>query len=230
MKEYFFQIKVRANKEYDDGFMAMNWSFPPEFQGKVSANDKKEAKKKIEEEFDREFPLRVLKKDYPNVPYLLKITEITERKGSIKELFEYRKCDICGNEFRIIDSYNLGDGKLGRGKVCSNKCSEEFYIREQEKWESNIVNPKCPNVIYKITNKRNEKVYIGQTTRSFTLRWWEHFCIWIPNEEICDFKFEILETVENKDNLYDREQFYIDKFNSIENGYNSIKAKNDKGK
>jgi len=228
MTEWFFQIKVRANDKYCEDFFAENWTFPPEFSGKVSADNKKEAKKKIEEEFYREFPLRVLKKDYPNVPYLLKITEINERMGGIIELFDYKSCEICEKEYRVIDSYNLGRGRFVGGKCCSDDCADEYYKRQREESYNNFENHKCPNVIYKITNKNNGKVYIGQTIRSFTLRWWEHFCEWIPNEDICDFKFETIEIIEDKSKLNEREQFYIDKYDSINTGYNKLRAEKEK--
>lgn len=92
--------------------------------------------------------------------------------------------------------------------------------------------------IYKITNKINNKVYIGQSVH-IEIRFTEHKTIANNNNHHCyeyplyrairkygieNFVFEILEetTIEN---LTDREQYYINKFNSlVPNGYNQENA------
>lgn len=98
--------------------------------------------------------------------------------------------------------------------------------------------------IYKITNKINNKVYIGKSV-SIEKRWEEHIreslvdeTIWLANkrgeqthlhramrkwktkENIFNtFSFEIIELCE-KEFLNEREKFWIKKFNSFQNGYN----------
>lgn len=79
--------------------------------------------------------------------------------------------------------------------------------------------------IYKITNKKNGKIYIGQAT-DVDRRISEHKqrrtqtidnyinCLGVDN-----FDFEIIEEC-SKDELDSREQFYIQKFNTQKNGYN----------
>lgn len=78
--------------------------------------------------------------------------------------------------------------------------------------------------IYKITNCINNKSYIGQTVNP-DLRWWQHRngrgsvllsqALKKYGEE--NFLFEILEWTENPD---ERERYLIEKFNSMEKGYN----------
>lgn len=83
--------------------------------------------------------------------------------------------------------------------------------------------------IYKITNKLNGKIYIGQTTNP-TRRFQEHRAKGYSQEEekilykafdkygISNFSFEILEEVENYN---EREKYWIKVFNSMApNGYN----------
>lgn len=88
--------------------------------------------------------------------------------------------------------------------------------------------------IYKITNKINNKCYIGQSVNIET-RWKHHKnnCF-NKNEHIYDchfyrslrkygienFKFEIIEKC-NQDKLNDREMYWISYYDSYKNGYNS---------
>lgn len=94
-------------------------------------------------------------------------------------------------------------------------------------------------IIYKFTNKTNGKSYIGQTTRPKE-RYIAHKCHYNKsNYEDYDKKFyralrkygwenftyEILEECDDDGKvLTEKEQYYIDKFDSIENGYNTIGA------
>lgn len=92
-------------------------------------------------------------------------------------------------------------------------------------------------IIYIITNKANSKVYIGQTRKTLSERMRHHF----SKYETCtklkkaieqygkdNFIYNVLELVPYSE-LNDKEAFYIDKYNSIENGYN-IKKGNSKFK
>ena len=86
--------------------------------------------------------------------------------------------------------------------------------------------------IYKITNSINDKIYIGNTTRSLKERFQEH-CRDSRKEKtkhrplyqdmnkfgIDKFQIELIE--ENNDNPNEREIYWIDKLNSrVPNGYN----------
>lgn len=87
--------------------------------------------------------------------------------------------------------------------------------------------------IYKITNKINNKCYIGQS-KNISKRWKNHKnSAYNPNEKsynyplyrafrkygLENFSFEILEECSIKD-LNQKEKYYINKFNSFFNGYN----------
>lgn len=88
--------------------------------------------------------------------------------------------------------------------------------------------------IYKITNKTDGNVYIGQTANPYEIRWREHKnCAFNPNRISYDyplykaireyglhnFSFEVLEVCP-VELLDEKERFYIDKFDSYKNGYN----------
>jgi group I intron endonuclease len=92
--------------------------------------------------------------------------------------------------------------------------------------------------IYKITNKVNQKFYIGSTKNFFSKRWWSHRNdlrlqqhgnkylqrAWDKYGEK-SFTFSVLEEDVPEENLYEREQFWIDTTNCTdpEIGYNIAK-------
>lgn len=81
--------------------------------------------------------------------------------------------------------------------------------------------------IYKITNKVNNKVYIGQTRYTIEFRWRQHqhkndntyFHNAIHKYGIENFEVEMLEEVD-VELLNEREIFYIAKYDSFNSGYN----------
>jgi len=95
-------------------------------------------------------------------------------------------------------------------------------------------------IVYKITNKINNKIYIGETVTTLDKRIYNHFysaktrldknkwwnALRKYNRE--DFFWEILESVFDEDylilkeKLVTREIYYINKYDSIKNGYNSV--------
>ena len=91
----------------------------------------------------------------------------------------------------------------------------------------------CPG-IYKITNDKNKKAYIGRST-SVRKRLIDHIKSTVGISTIADqqvhkamreeglwnFKFELIETCE-KTQLGEREKYYIDFFKTQSWGYNAI--------
>lgn len=88
-------------------------------------------------------------------------------------------------------------------------------------------------IIYKATNKINGKVYIGQTIRTLEQRKWQHLdaakngckthfynAIRKYGEE--NFVFEIIDEASSIQELNELERYYIDKFDTIKNGYNMV--------
>ena len=93
--------------------------------------------------------------------------------------------------------------------------------------------------IYKITNLKNGKVYIGQTVQSPPIkRWIDHYTTAKSNtnpnklyedirkQGIIDFSFQIIKEDIPAKNLYEEEIYYIDKYNSTDKnkGYNISKG------
>lgn len=86
-------------------------------------------------------------------------------------------------------------------------------------------------IIYKLTNKLNQKVYIGQTRRTLDARLSEHVKdanagrgYYISNAirkyGIENFNIEILAETKDKDVLNHLEEYYIRKYDSVSCGYN----------
>lgn len=85
-------------------------------------------------------------------------------------------------------------------------------------------------IIYIIKNTINEKVYIGQTSRTLEIRWKEYLRHYKRGDQaiyaamrkygIENFFVEKIEECE-EDRLDEREIYWIQKYNSFNNGYNS---------
>lgn len=85
--------------------------------------------------------------------------------------------------------------------------------------------------IYKITNKLNNKVYIGQSN-NIERRYKEHFNCKQPKQKIDqaiqedgkqNFSFEVIEECDET-NLTEREKYWIQYYDSFNNGYNMTKG------
>lgn len=93
--------------------------------------------------------------------------------------------------------------------------------------------------IYKIINNVNGKVYIGQTIQTIKERFYQH-CATKCSDSVLNmaihkaikkygksnFTIEVIEEVD-KDSLNDREKFWIEYYNSYNNGYNSTRGGQD---
>lgn len=87
-------------------------------------------------------------------------------------------------------------------------------------------------IIYSGLNNINQKRYIGSTTRSLEKRIWEHqnaaftekgglFANELFLYGLEKFEFEIVDTAETVDELAQKEIYYISKYDTFANGYNS---------
>ena len=90
--------------------------------------------------------------------------------------------------------------------------------------------------IYKITNKINGKVYIGQTIRPVEYRFNRHindamhnilnthFARAIIKYGPDQWQFEVIDNAETQEELNQKEQYWIRYYNSVEEGYNETDA------
>ena len=90
--------------------------------------------------------------------------------------------------------------------------------------------------IYKITNTKNGKIYIGQSIRPIEQRFRRHindatnnildthFARAIRKYGPENFVIELLDSAKTQSELNEKEQFYIIKYDSVNNGYNETDA------
>lgn len=89
-------------------------------------------------------------------------------------------------------------------------------------------------IIYKVTNKENNKVYIGQTIQTLQERknkhyykarqkndYNTHFINALRKYPENSFTWEIIDTANSQDELDDKEKEWITYYNSVEKGYNT---------
>jgi hypothetical protein len=234
MPDFYYQIKGRSPLENQHWGI---WEWPPVFSGRVTAADKKEAKLLIEEEYGRKFQLRILADDLKENSVLLHIKPLEGAADYVLKRFIDTPCKECGAIFKPIDKYNDPHVRDGGDDYCSDKCASEGRLRERAKFEL-ASQGKIPPVIYRIRQTSTKRAYVGQTTRPFTLRWWQHlsypsdckFHQALKGSDITDWDFKVIEViVPPKDcpNLTafinERERFWIDELDAVDSGFNTIR-------
>lgn len=213
MEKFYYQLKCKEKDVYT-GAVSDYWSHAF-FKGIVSAEDSKAARALIKTMIlDNE-----IKKD-SNL--LLSIIKITPDKEYLEDFFKPRICKFCGNAWSPANNEYYG-------LYCCRACYEQAMLQQKREDDELFISSDWGEsypVIYRIYDKKNNKNYIGQTIRAFTLRWWEHYKTWIQrveNAHITDFEFSILGIFSrdiDKDVLSQREQFWIEKYDALTNGYN----------
>lgn len=161
-------------------------------------------------------------------------------------------CDHCGhvheNKYisRPIESRKFvgkifcgSDYKNGNDIVNLPDCYEKFK-KEHYKVNNglelpddlNYINVDSLNYIYKITEKSTGKCYVGKTRNAPFFRWWNHlthssspFGLYLRQTKLSDWSFEVLQELPS--NIEDSEVFrveteYMQKFDSINNGFNTV--------
>ncbi len=197
----------------------------------IQAETKKEARLIVESDYLTSLPMRIKQSDLNHGSFLLSLYEIPEygQYSFLNEMFKITECKYCGLEYRPVDMFNI------KGSSYAEYCSYDCKDKDREnnfKYENfNVAIP----VIYKITQVSTGKIYIGKTIRSFTLRWWEHikskeddkFHTAVKESPIEDFIFQVIETVDTeKHDILERENYWIDFYNSTEKGFNTISGNN----
>jgi hypothetical protein len=240
MTEYKWIYQIRAK-------MDLSFSAQTEFVGLSKKSSKQEVLDEIKLEFPEYFyeqktvpqrsklaqPLLPFVKIYPSSDYWENVW------------LERFDCIQCGNNSKTrLELTNLSISK--NDYLCSDSCIKKYHTTEEKEKryyetigremseKEEYFNGVCPNYyIYKITNKENEKVYIGFTERQPFFRWYEHlvrsnqpFGKVLKERGIKEFTFEVLEEVDKKissiQKMHEMESDYIREYDSINNGYNVI--------
>lgn len=243
---YFYRVQIPFHPYQNSD---ISWK---DFKvGYVEAPSQKEARKLLEEEFDCDMPSKIIKEDSigSKYKYILKIFPPDAYWD--KYWGNTRVCPVCGNDFTLIDKINHFGDKSDR--CCSPDCDdisvdkhnflkEETYVQKLMSEEEGIHQP-C---IYLISNLKTGMVYVGQTIQYSTFRWYQHFKRpytgskfhnAILEHDLSDWTFQVIEIINDevlvKNNipfssksLYinQREQHWINHYDSINNGYNTATA------
>lgn len=241
LMEFYYIIQGRVSSE----FKYKGWQHI--YKNKIEAKNKKEARKLISEMFFEENPGKRNPKNLIPMLYNNKNKQIIDKNSLllhiypldsshyINNYFKNVECKQCKASYTAIDKFNL-DGSFGKYGFCSQTCENDFikdHVITGDDFLSSVP------VIYKITEKPTNKVYIGKTSRSFTLRWWEHIKgnggakslkQRFDETPITDWVFEVIEVLEIKSTqkyILERESYWIKYYNSIENGFNTIISNKD---
>lgn len=226
MAEFYYQIKGMNNEG--------NWCWPPLFSDKISAANSKEARRLLEDQYGMKLPGSRLKQKADEQKILLTLIDL-ETNPFLKKRFAPLTCKQCGSEYTLNQKYLVNEG--GNSSFCSSSCAGEFKSAEGIEYNVNFdFDGIHPPVIYKITNKVTGLCYIGKTTQAFTLRWYQHFyqgCGTKFHKAIKEYGvkswiFEVIEEVscpsksELNEILCSRERYWIDQYDAVANGYNSV--------
>ena len=149
----------------------------------------------------------------------------TNKNFYMLQIGQYDKMDI--EQLRLIEP------KLHNKEVLNKLIFESYYRKPMTDMFGRLVGSKKPCGIYKITNIKNKKSYIGKSVEIVPKRWTEHIKTSlnigsISRTKIHDamkeygienFTFEILEECP-KDKLSEREKYWIDFYETNTYGYN----------
>ena len=151
-------------------------------------------------------------------------------------------CASCGqvHENRYLSKPRMQERLFGsdilfcksEDDICLNNYIKDKYKNIEFPDDPSYIKKDSPNYIYKITEKSTNKSYIGKTRNAPFFRWWNHlthsnspFGIYLRQTKLSEWTFEVLE--ELSANIADSDVFrieseYIQKFDSINNGFNSL--------
>jgi len=233
MPDYVYTIKGQGDPvlEGDSG-----WAWPPLFSGMVTAQDKKAAKIEIEAEYGRKFPLRVLRADLEKYPFLLRIDLLDADNDYVRRRFLQTECKECQCKFKLIDKYNNPHCDYTGADYCSRKCADAGKAKACLD-QGMLDEGRLPAVIYQIKQKSTGMVYVGQTIRAYTLRWWQHltnpsgskFHKALQASSKTDWEFSVLEVIDvprtspnRATYISERERHWIAELDSVASGFNTI--------
>ena len=162
------------------------------------------------------------------------------QKYENKYLNPPKNCTRIGKDYNFCNYYEKGRDPNIDPDICLNLFKgkvEENGIEPPDNMM--FVNSDSCSYIYKVTEKATGKSYIGKTKNAPFFRWWEHlkhsrspFGLHLRNTDLKEWTFEVLETLQpyvKEKEILRIESEYILKYDSINNGYNSVISNKDAG-
>lgn len=213
--EHSYQEK---EKEHDDAIDAMKWAYIKEQENLMAETDN-------------------IKKDLD----ILRNTraaaqEALLKEKQIKEQLDFYCLHISPEEQDDILTLERVKTKLHQPRILCMLIWSTYFQKQMTSLCNNIIGINKMSGIYKITNQKTNECYIGQAVDIAT-RWKNHakYGLGIDTPQnnklykamqedgLWNFSWELLEKCP-KEQLDEKEQFYIDLYQSKEYGYNSIAA------
>lgn len=116
--------------------------------------------------------------------------------------------------------------------TCYQNYKKEYWKDAELPDDESYIKKDSPSYIYKITEKSTGKCYIGKTRNAPFFRWWNHlkhssspFGLLLRQSKLSEWSFEVLEELapDTPDTeVFRIESEYIVKFDSINNGFNTV--------
>jgi hypothetical protein len=201
----------------------------------IEAKDTYEVRKIIGERYPQFFPTgKVYSKETKDDAQFFYVLVYKLSNWELKQIEKGEwKCNFCGHvhENAYLSSPRISERLFGPDiNFC--KSEDDHCMKEFLKSKNGIEIPESPNYIYKCTEKKTGKSYIGKTKNAPFFRWWNHlkhssspFGIYLRKTKLSNWTFEVLEELPS--NIPDSEIFkveskYIQEYDSINNGFNSV--------
>lgn len=159
--------------------------------------------------------------------------EAFQREQEIKDKQDSYRLKLSEEEEKDIELLHSIQYRLSKPRILAMLIWQTFYQPKAKKQFPLILKTKNICGIYKITNIKNEKCYIGQSNSAYK-RWSDHckaglgidtpqgnkLYAAMKEDGLSNFTFELLEECEPEE-LNEKERYYIELYNSVDYGYNS---------
>ena len=158
------------------------------------------------------------------------------KEQEIKEKLDFYKLNPSLADLNDIEILNTIKHKLSKPRILSMLIWSTYFQKEMTNLCNNILGTKTITGIYKITNQQTNKCYIGQSV-DVSKRWKDHAKCGLDIDTpagnklykdmldigIWNFSWELLEKC-SKEELNERERYYIELYQSKDYGYNTTKG------
>ncbi len=208
----------------------------------IEAVDKDEVKRFLIEKYPQFFPtIKVYEKETKDTAQFF---YVVIKKLNNWQLEQHNSGNwTCNNCNEIHDSKYISRPRYTNKPpfvgllFCDNgNCIDEYKVKYYKYFElpddDNYVNSGSPNYIYKCTEKSTGKCYVGKTRNAPFFRWWNHlthssspFGLYLRTTKLSDWSFEVLDILPpstSDSDVFKLESEYMIKFDSINNGFNSL--------
>lgn len=162
------------------------------------------------------------------------VVENFKEQDKIRSERDYYKISLSESDLSDVAKLKIVAREISKPVVLYKLIYEIYYKSKFDALFKKLIGSDDTGGIYKITNIKNERVYIGRTT-NFLNRWRDHIKCGIGSDsgaqirtrlydamkmDGCEnFTFEILDRCD-KDAQPDREKYWIEYYRSTEFGYN----------